>query len=138
MSVLVVGLVLIGIISFLLYYLQSNDVGDSTIPYAKYQSYPIIGHLIPFLGCRAKLLTECRQRYGECFRIRVFSQYFTMISSHTDWTNVVRSQSFEFAGIDFAVKIFDVSPTFLSEYLFLKLTHRKLRKMSIISKVNQN
>jgi hypothetical protein len=117
MSVLVVGLIVTAIILLLTYFLRSSDNGgDPSIPYATYGSYPIIGHLIPFIRDRSKLLMECRQRYGECFRIRVFNQYFTMVLCHADWVGVVRNQSFEFTPIESGIKIFDISSDLLRKY----------------------
>ncbi len=74
MDLLISSLILTGIVLLLTYFLYSNNDGDPSIPYANYGSYPIIGHLIPFMRDRAKLLLECGQRYGQCFRIKVFNQ----------------------------------------------------------------
>jgi hypothetical protein len=116
MAILVESLILAVITLLLTYFLRSKNSGDLSIPYATYGTYPLVGHLFAFLRDRTKLLLECRQRYDECFRIRVFSQYVTMILSHADWMNVVRNPSFQFSAIEFGIQIFDLSPTFYSKY----------------------
>ena len=115
MAIFVGSLVVAAIIFLLAYFLHYKENEDSSIPYAAYGSYPIVGHLFAFLNDRTKLLMECRQRYGGCFRIRVLNQRFTMILSHGDWTTVLRNQSLQFSPIDFGVKIFDLSPIFHSK-----------------------
>jgi hypothetical protein len=120
MDILIGGLILAVIVLFLTYFLHSNKDRDPSIPYAKYGSYPIIGHLFSFMNNRTKLLLECTQRYGQCFRIKVLNEHYTMISSHADWMTVVRNQSFQFAGIDFGIKIFGLSSSFLSKYQSFK------------------
>ena len=115
MAILIVSLILAAIILILVYFLRFNEGDDSSIPYAKYGSYPIVGHLFSFLRDRTQLLIECGQRYGQCFRIRVFNQRFTIVSSHADWTTVIRNQSLKFGGIDFGIQIFGLSPEFYSK-----------------------
>ncbi|CAF1185600.1 unnamed protein product [Adineta steineri] len=121
---LIAGLILAGIIFLLIHFLRSDDTGDSSIPYAKCASYPIVGHLFSFLRDRRKLFLECSKQYGDCFRIRMFNQYFTMILSHTDWTNVVRNSAFQFSATDFAVQIFDISRVFHGRSDYDADTHR--------------
>jgi hypothetical protein len=116
MAILVGSLVVAAIILLLAYFLRSKDGEDSTIPYATYGSYPIIGHLFSFLRGRTKLLLECSQRYGQCFRIKVFSQQYTMILSSADWMTVIRNQSLKFEGLEFGVRIFGMSSAFGSKY----------------------
>ncbi|CAF1349986.1 unnamed protein product [Didymodactylos carnosus] len=113
MAILVGSLVMAAIILVLAYFLRSNDGEDSSIPYATYGSYPVIGHLLSFLRCRTKLLLECGQQYGQCFRIKVLKQRFTMILSYADWMTIIRNQSLKFDGIDFGIKIFGISPALL-------------------------
>jgi hypothetical protein len=120
MAILVGGLILTAIVLFLAYFLHSNNDGDSSIPYATYGSYPIVGHLFSFIRDRTKFLLECGQRHGQCFRIKLFNQYYTMILSHADWTNIIRNQSLQFPGIELGIQIFDLSPAFFSKYRSLK------------------
>ena len=100
MAILVGSLVVAAIILVLAYFLRSNDGEDSSIPYATYGSYPVIGHLLSFLRGRTKLLLECSQRYGQCFRIKVFNQQFIMILSYADWVTVIRNQSLKFGDLN--------------------------------------
>ncbi len=121
MTIYLIGSLILAALTLLLrYFLHSNNDEDLSIPYATYGSYPIVGHLFSFVRDRKKLVIECRQRYGECFRIRALNQRFIMILSHTDWMTIVRNQSFEFMGKDFGMKIFDLSPVFHSKDQFLK------------------
>lgn len=116
MDLLIGSLLLTAFILLLTYFLSSNkDNGDPSIPFAKHRSYPIIGHLFAFMNDRTNLLLECGQRYGSCFRIRVFNQQFTMILSHADWMNVVRNPSFKFMPTEFARKLFGISPLVAGE-----------------------
>ena len=71
---------------------------DPSIPYAKYGSYPIVGHLFAFMRDRKKLLMECSQRYGSYFKIKIFNQRFTMILSYADWTNRCAKSIIQFYG----------------------------------------
>ena len=120
MDLLLGGLILTVILVLLTYVLYSNADGDSSIPYARYESYPIVGHLFAFTRNRTKLLLECAEKYGSCFRIQVFNQRFTIISSYIDWATIVRSQSFKFMAIESGINIFGLSPTFLGKYRFSK------------------
>lgn len=121
MAIVVGCLILTLVIVLLTYFLRSNNYKNSNIPYATYGSYPIVGHLFSCLRDRKKLLLECRQRYGECYRIRIFNQQFTIISSHADWMNVIKNSSFHFAPLDFATQLFDLSPAFKCECKYFKL-----------------
>ena len=116
MAILVGSLVAAAIILALAYFLRSRDGGDQSIPYATYGSYPVIGHLLSFIRCRTELLLACGQKYGQCFRIKVLNQRFTMILSYADWMTVIRNQSLKFNGEDFGMQIFGISPAFLSKY----------------------
>lgn len=110
-----------GIIVLLTYVLHSYADGDSSIPYAKHGSYLIVSHLFAFTRNRTKLLLECAERYGSCFRIKVFNQRFTMISSYTDWAAIARSQTFKFIPVELAMSIFRMSSAFLNKCRFSKL-----------------
>ena len=118
MDLLLGGLILAGIIVLILY---SNDDSDPSIPYARYGSYPIIGHLLAFTRDRKTLFFECSQRYGSCFRIKVFNKRFTMLSSHADWVTIVRNQSLKLMTDELAIRMFGLSPAILSNYRFRKL-----------------
>jgi hypothetical protein len=120
MDLLIGSLILTAIALMLTYFLYSNNDGDSSIPYAKYGSYPIIGHFFFFMRDRTKLLIECGQRYGQCFRIKVFNQRFTMILSYADWITVVKNSSLKFMGIEFGMSIFGLSSVFLGKCGSLK------------------
>lgn len=118
MDVFIVSSILTGIVLVLAYFLFSNNDGDSSIPYAKYGSYPIVGHLFAFMDDRVKLMLECARRYGPCFRIQVLNQRFTMIISNDDWTSVLRNSAVKFVGDDFGMRIFGLSPAFLGKCSF--------------------
>jgi hypothetical protein len=120
MAILVGGLILAAIVLLLSYFLYSNNGGDPTIPYATYGSYPIVGHLFSFINDRTKFLLECGQRYGQCFRIKLFNQYYIMVLSYADWASIIRNQSLYFPGMEFGMQIFGLSPAFLRKYRPLK------------------
>ncbi len=118
MHILVVEFILIVIGYLLIHLFQSNDSGNSSIPYAKHESYPIVGHLFSFLRDRKKFLMECRQQYGQCFQIRVFNQRFTFILSPTDWTSIMRSSSFYFPADDLLTAVFDAFSYLSGKHFF--------------------
>ncbi len=119
MEILVGTLILVVIAFVLLYFLHFNDGEVSSIPYAKHESYPIVGHLFSFLRDRTKFLMECYERYGQCFRIRLLNQRFTFILSPPDWTSIIRNQSFYFPSDDHVIHLFDLSVKLSSTYLIL-------------------
>lgn len=106
-------LILIIVVFILFYFLHSNNIEDSSIPYAKYKSYPIVGHLFAFVHDRGELLMKCRQLYGQYFRIRLLNQHFIMILCPSDWPSIIRNQSFYFPKHDLFANIFDVTSSFV-------------------------
>lgn len=121
MALVVGALILTVIILLFTYFLNSNKNGNKSIPFATYGSYPIVGHLFAFTKNRSQLLIECAKRYGPCFRIKLFNQYYTMIISYADWTTVIRNQSVQFNGGDFGIRIFDLSSSFVSKYIHIRI-----------------
>jgi hypothetical protein len=116
--VIIIGtFLLIVVLSLLFYFSRFNDEKNSPIPYVTYENYPIVGHLFSFLRDRTKFLIECQQRYGQCFKIRLFTQRFTLVLSPPDWAAIVRNQSFYFPGADIAMKIFDISINYSGKYI---------------------
>ena len=65
MDIITSTFILLAVVCLLFYILQSNNEKNSSIPYAKYQSYPVVGHLFSILRNRTKFLMECQQRYGQ-------------------------------------------------------------------------
>jgi hypothetical protein len=111
------SLFILAVITFVfIYFLRSNDDENSSIPYVTHGSYPIVGHLFSFIGDRTKFLRECQQRYGQCFKLWVFNQRFIVITSPSDWTAIIRNQSFYFPLIEFAMQIFDLENNYSSRY----------------------
>ena len=97
------------IVGLFVYFSQSKDDRNSSIPYVIYKNYPIIGHLLPFIFDRRRFFMECQQQYGNCFRIRLFNQPFTMILAPSDWTSILRNPSFIFPSNDLSTDVFDAS-----------------------------
>jgi hypothetical protein len=116
MDIITSTFILLAVVCLLFYIFQSNDDKNSSIPYATYGSYPIVGHLFSFLRDRTKLLMACQQRYGKCFKIRLFNQHFTLVLSTPDWTSVIRNPSFYLPANDFATKVFDAFSNFSGRY----------------------
>jgi hypothetical protein len=115
--VIIIGtFLLIVVLSLLFYFSRFNDNKNSPIPYVTYENYPIVGHLFSFLRDRTKFLIECQQRYGQCFKIRLFTQGFTLVLSPPDWAAIMRNQSFYFPGPDLGIKIFDMTSNYSSKY----------------------
>lgn len=106
MDMITGSLILLSIVCCLYYLVHFNERNDSSIPYATYRSYPIVGHLFSFLRGRTKLLLECQQRYGNCFKIRVFNQRFVLVLSQADWTTVIRNPAFYLPTDDFMTMIY--------------------------------
>jgi hypothetical protein len=117
MEIFFATFILAVIVFILFYFLRSNNIDVSSIPYAKYGSYPIVGHLFSFLHDRTKLLMECYERYGQCFRIRLLNQCFILILSPSDWTTIIRNQAFYFPGSDHVQHLFDVSIDSTGRYI---------------------
>ena len=129
MEIFLVTFILIATAFFLFYYLFFNtDQSSSSIPYAKYGHYPIVGHLFSFLRDRTKFLIECYQRYGTCFKVRLLNQHFIMVFSPSDWTSIMRNQSFYFPAADHIEHLFDASPA--SASLYLPVLQKDKSKMS--------
>ena len=121
MDILLISLIVI-IITFLVIYLRhSNDDKASSIPYATYRSYPIVGHLFSFIRDRTKFLLDCQQRYGQCFRIRLINQSFIFLLSPSDWTTIIRNQSFYFPSVEHGKNIFDMPQEVFGKYQPLTL-----------------
>lgn len=116
MDILVGTLIVAAIAYLLMYFLRFNQEEKSSIPYVTYKSYPIIGHLLPFLRDRTTFLIDCHQRYGQCFRIRLLNQPLTLVISPPDWMAIIRNQSFHFPATDHLIHIFDVSNNIRSMY----------------------
>jgi hypothetical protein len=116
MDVIISIFISLAIICLLFYILKSNDDKNSSIPYVTYQCYPIVGHLFSFLRDRTKFLMSCQERYGKCFKIRLFNQRFTLILSSSDWITVVRNPSFSLRTDNFLVKVFDAFSNFSGRY----------------------
>ena len=91
MELFLVTFILIIIVSFLFYFYFFNTDESSSIPYAKHGHYPIVGHLFSFLRDRTKLLIECSERYGTCFKIRLLNQRFILVLSRDATVTVHRS-----------------------------------------------
>jgi len=119
MGILMGTFILAAIASLLIYFLHSNDGENSSIPYVTYKSYPIVGHLFPFLRDRTNFLMDCQQRYGQCFKIRLLNRRFTLVHSLPDWTAIIRSQSFHLPVTKHLIQLFDVSNNVLSMYQYL-------------------
>jgi hypothetical protein len=113
-------IILIAVICLLIYFLRSNDSENSSIPYVKHESYIVVGHLFSFLHDRTKFLIECHQKYGQCFKIRILNQCLTFIVSPTDWTAILRNQSFYFPLNEQALSIFDLSNNFSGKCQYSK------------------
>lgn len=116
MDFVISTIILAIIVCLLIYFLQKTDDKNSSIPYATYGSYPIIGHLFPFIYNRKKLMIDCQQRYGQCFKIRLVNQYFIFVISPTDWTNIIRNPLFSFPANDLSTKVFDASSDLFGKY----------------------
>ena len=115
MDIIISTCILLVIVCLLFYVIRSNNEEDSSIPYAIYQSYPIVGHLFSFLRDRTKLLMECQQRYGNCFKIRVFNQGFVIVLSTADWTTVIRNPAFYLHVDEFMTMIYGSVSDFSSK-----------------------
>jgi hypothetical protein len=99
-----------------IYFLYYNDGEKSSIPYVTHANYPIVGHLFSFLRDRTKFLMDCRQRYGQCFKIRLFNQHFTLVLSPPDWAMIIRNPSFYFPSTEHGMQIFGLSKTLLGKF----------------------
>jgi hypothetical protein len=119
MDILTITFMLTVISCLFIYFLSFNNNENSSIAYATYGNYPIIGHAFSFARDRTKFLMNCRQRYGSCFKIRLLNQRFIMVLSAPDWTSIIRNPSFYLPSIDIAAQIFDVSSSFSGMYLIL-------------------
>jgi hypothetical protein len=118
MDIIVGTFILVAIACLLIYLLQSHDDEKTSIPHVTYGSYPIVGHLFSFLRDRTKFLINCKQRYGQCFKIRLFNQRFTLVLSPQDWTSIIRNQAFYFPSNDFAMPVFDLLSDYSGRYQY--------------------
>lgn len=117
MDIIIIStIILVVIVCLLFYFLQYNHEKNSSIPYVTYGSYPIIGHLFPFIRDRTKFLIECHQQYGQCFKIRIFNQYLTFIVSPCDWITINRNQFFYFPLVEQIQGMFGLSLSVLGKY----------------------
>ncbi len=116
MDIIVGTLILVAIVYLLIYLLQPDNSEKASIPYATYGSYPIVGHVFAFVRDRKKLLMDCQQRYGNCFKIRLFNQRFTFVLSPSDWTSIIRNSLFQFPANDLSTKVFDAFSDLFGRY----------------------
>lgn len=91
---------------------------NDSIPYVKEGYYPLIGNLFSLINNRTNYLIKCREKYGETFKIKLFSQTIIFILNPSDWTNVIKNQSFLFMGDTFSKNIFDMDHNFFGYFLF--------------------
>ncbi len=121
MDILLITLIVIIITFLAIYFRHSNNDKVSSIPYATYGNYPIVGHMFYFIRNRTKFLLDCQQRYGQCFRIRLINQRFIFLLSPSDWTTVNRSRSFYLPSVELGKNIFDISKEVYSKYQHVNL-----------------
>jgi cytochrome P450 len=119
MIILVATFILVVIGYLLICLFRSNDSENSSIPYAKHRSYPIVGHVFAFIRDRKQLLMDCHQQYGNCFKIRLFNQRFIFVLSPSDWTSITRNSLFHFPASDIATGVFDAFSYLSGEYHLL-------------------
>ncbi|UJR19250.1 hypothetical protein I4U23_022378 [Adineta vaga] len=123
---ILVGTFILGVIACpLIYFLRSNHGDKSSIPYVTHENYPVVGHLFSFLRNRTKFLMDCKQRYGQYFKIRLFNQRFTLVLSPPDWAAIIRNQSFYFPAGDLGMQIFDLSNNLSGHTEFDAEAHRQ-------------
>jgi hypothetical protein len=115
---MLIFLILIVLSLILIFYLKSNKNLNKTIPYVKDGYYPFIGNLFSLINNRTKYLMKCRQKYGETFKIKLLNQTIIFILNPSDWTNVIRNQSFLFMGDTFSKTIFDMDHNFFGDFTF--------------------
>jgi cytochrome P450 len=77
--------------------------------------YPFIGNLFSLINNRTKFLMKSRQKYGESFKMKLLNQTIIFILNPSDWTNVIRNQSFLFMGDTFSKTIFDMDHNFFGK-----------------------
>lgn len=127
-------MVIYAVIAYLLvYFCHSNAGEDSSIPYASYGSYPIVGHLFHFLHDRTKFLMNCKQRYGRCFKIRLVNERLTFVLAPYDWATIIRNQSFYLPSLVNIIHMFGVSNTLLSRY-HICYNYNEFEKISIFER----
>ena len=90
-------------------YVLRNNCRIHTTPFVIDNWYPIVGHLFAFVADRTKFIMDYHQKYGQCFRVNLFSQQITFILSPCDWRAIFRNKSFYFPGPEFAAKAFSIS-----------------------------
>lgn len=112
---IIAGTLIFAVITYLCIYLfRSNSEKNSSIPYVAHGSYPLIGHVISFIRDRKAFLMRCQQRYGQCFKIRLFNQCFTFVLSPSDWTTIMRNPAFYFPANVLSTNLFDTSVDYFS------------------------
>ena len=119
MDIIVGTLIFITIALLWVYLFGSSASEKSSIPYAKHESYPLFGHVFSFVRNREAFLKHCQQRYGQCFKIRLFNESFICVLSPSDWTTIMRNPAFSFPVNDIAMKVFDTSLDYFSRYQYL-------------------
>ncbi len=116
MDIVISTFMFVAIVCLLIYLLQSNPDEKSSIPYAIHESYPLFGHVFSFIRDRKIFLMHCQQRYGQCFKIRLFNQRFTFVLSPSDWTTIMRNPAFHFPANNVAMNVFDTSVDYFGRY----------------------
>jgi len=119
MDILITTLVLAAIVCLFIYFSKSKDDKNSSIPYVTHGSYPIIGHLFPFLRDRTNFLIDCKQRYGSAFRIQLFKQRMTFVLSPSEWAAIIRNPSFHLPAGELGMQLFDISNDLSGKYEYL-------------------
>ena len=119
MDIIVGTLVFIIIACLWIYFFRLNSDENSSIPYVKHESYPLVGHLFSLVRDRKAFLLRCQQRYGQCFKTRFVNQRFTFVLSPSDWTTILRNPAFYYPDSVFARDIFDASLDYSSNYRYL-------------------
>ena len=110
-------LLLTVVVGLFIYFTQSKDDRNSSIPYVTHGSYPIVGHIF-FIFDRRKFLMECQQQYGNCFRIRLFNRPFIFLLSPSDWTSILRNPLFTFPANDLSTNVFDAPSDLFGKYQY--------------------
>lgn len=80
-----------------------------SIPFVRNNWYPVVGHLFAFIADRTNFVIDCRQRYGQCFSMKILNQKITFLLNPFDWPTISRNRSFYFPGPEFAAKTFNMS-----------------------------
>lgn len=108
-------LIILFILLIYYYYLKINQYDDL---YVKDGYYPIIGNLFSLIYNRNKYLIKCQEKYGDCFKIKLFNQTIIFLINPSDWINIIKNQSFSFMGDTFSKHIFNMDHNFFGIFLF--------------------